>query len=98
MNVGQPDRVLADQVAGHKPERRPRAREEWLAVTKHDGAEVESILINKTKLGQASRQVWSANSNLACERILQPAYHHLYVIIDKHGDWADCPQPTRNDP
>jgi hypothetical protein len=32
-------------------ERRPWAGEEWLAVTKHDGVEVESILIDKTGLG-----------------------------------------------
>jgi hypothetical protein len=51
--VRQPDRVLADQIAGHKAERRPGAGEEWLAATKHDGVEVESILINKTKVGQA---------------------------------------------
>jgi hypothetical protein len=46
-------------------ERWPGAGEEWLAAAKHDGAEVESILIDKTGLGQASRQVWSGNVNLA---------------------------------
>jgi hypothetical protein len=50
-NVGQPDHVLANQIAGHKAERRPGAGEEWFAATKHDGVEVESILINKTKVG-----------------------------------------------
>ena len=45
-NVRQPDRVLAHWIAGHKAERRPGGSEEWRAVTKHDGAEVESILIN----------------------------------------------------
>jgi hypothetical protein len=44
-------RLLADQVDGHKADRRPGAREEWLAVTKHDRAEIESILINNAKLG-----------------------------------------------
>jgi hypothetical protein len=37
---------------------------EWLATTKHDGVEVEAILINKTKVGQASCQFWSCNFNL----------------------------------
>ena len=50
-NVRQPNHFLANEIAGHKAERRPGAGEEWLATTKHDGAEVESILINKTKLG-----------------------------------------------
>jgi hypothetical protein len=63
-NVGQPNRVLAESIADHEAERRPGAREERLAMTKHMGAEVESILIDKTKVGQASRQVWSTNANL----------------------------------
>jgi uncharacterized protein YecE (DUF72 family) len=60
-NVRQPDRVLAESIVGHKAERRPGTREEWLAVTKHEGAEVESVLIDKTKVGQAARQVWSTS-------------------------------------
>jgi len=49
-NVRQPDRVLANRIAGHKAERRPGAGEEWRAVTEHEGAEVESILIDKTNV------------------------------------------------
>ena len=41
-------------IGGNKAERRPRAGKEWLAATEHDGVEVESILINKTKVGYAS--------------------------------------------
>ena len=73
-NVGQPDHVLANHIAGHKAERRPGAGEEWLAATKHDGVEVELILINNTKVGQASCQVRSANFNLPVELSLQPTY------------------------
>ncbi len=43
--------VLANEIAGHKAERRPRAGEEWLAATKYDGVDVKSMLINKTKVG-----------------------------------------------
>ena len=50
-DVRQSNRVLANAVGGNKAERRPRAGEEWLAATKHDGVEVESILIDKTKIG-----------------------------------------------
>lgn len=50
-NVGQPNHVLANVIGGNKAEWWPRAGEEWFAVTKHDGVEVESILINKTKVG-----------------------------------------------
>src|SRR5262245_37837854 len=38
---GQPDYVLANSITGHEAERRPGTREEWLAVTKHDGVEVD---------------------------------------------------------
>jgi hypothetical protein len=57
--------------------RGPGAGEERLAATKHDGAEVESILIDKPNVAQASRQVWSGNLNLSNEPGLQPAYHRL---------------------
>jgi hypothetical protein len=50
-NVRQPHHVLANEIAGHKAERRPGADEEWFAATEYDGMEVESILINKTKVG-----------------------------------------------
>ena len=50
-NVGQPDHVLADSIAGHETERRPRAGEEWLSATEYDGVEVESILVDKTEVG-----------------------------------------------
>ena len=64
-NVRQPNQVIGDEIAGYEVKRRPGAGEERRATTKHDGAEVESILIDKTGLGQALRQDWSANLNLA---------------------------------
>src|SRR5208337_4990740 len=70
-NVRQPNHVLANSITGNKAERRPGAGEEWLAATKHDGVEVESILINKTKVGEASCEVRSGNCNLAGEPSLQ---------------------------
>ena len=66
-------------------ERRPGAGEEWLATTQHDGAEVESILIDETGIGQALRQDWAANVNLASQVNLQPAYHVLEVLRDECG-------------
>ena len=50
-DVRQPNRVLANGIGGNKAQGRPRAGKEWLAATKHDGVEVESIFINKTKVG-----------------------------------------------
>ena len=93
-NVRQPNRILANSIAGYKAERRPGAGEEWLAVTKHDGVEVEPILIDKTKVGQASCQVRSADFNLPVEFSLQPKYQRLEVIFDKCSvgptDFSEC--------
>src|SRR5262245_66166473 len=88
-NVGQSNRVLANSIVGHKAEWRPGAGEEWRAVTEHDGAEVQSILINKTKVGQGLRQVWSGDVNLPDEPSLKLAYHRLDVILAKCGVGSD---------
>src|SRR5580658_8492778 len=97
-NVRQPNHVLANEIAGHETERRPRAGEEWLAATKYDGVEVKSILINKTKVGQASCQVWSGDFNLPNELSLQPTYHGLDVILDKRGVGSARLQRARHNP
>ena len=46
-NVGQPDHILANPIISHKAERRAGRGEIWLAVTKHDGVQVDSILIDQ---------------------------------------------------
>jgi hypothetical protein len=84
-NVRQPNQILSDEIAAHQVERRPGAGEEWPAAPKHNGAEVESILIDKAGLGQASRQDRAANVNLAGQFRLQPAYRSLEVIRDQRG-------------
>src|SRR5579883_3442328 len=61
--VRQPNYVLGNSIADHKAERRPGAGEERLATTEHDRVEVDSILVNKTKVGQATCQDWSGNFN-----------------------------------
>src|SRR5208282_4007700 len=62
------------------------------------GMEVQSILVDKSKVGQASRQVWSGNFNLPNELSLQPTYHRLDVILDKCGVGPDRLQRARYDP
>jgi hypothetical protein len=82
-NVSQPNQIISDEITAHQVERRSGTGEEWLAAPKHDGAEVNSILIYKTGLGQALRQDWAANVNLAGQFSLQPAYRILKVIRDQ---------------
>ena len=85
-NVRQPDYILANAVAGHKAEPRPGAGEERLARPEHDGMDVESILVNQTKVGQAPCQVWSGHVDLPVKLSLQPADHRLEVILAECGD------------
>ncbi len=97
-SVRQPNHVLANEIAGHEAERRPRAGEEWLAATQYDGMEVMSILINKTKVGQASCRAWSGNFKLPNWLCLQPTYHRLDVILDQCGVGSDRLQRARHNP
>ena len=88
-NVRQPDHVIVHSIAGRKAERRPGAGEEWLAAAQHDGVEVDAIRIDQAEIGQASRQVWSGDVNLACALGFQPPYHRLEIIPDQRGVGAD---------
>jgi hypothetical protein len=58
---------------------------------------IEAILVDKTKVGQASRQVWSGDCNLPNELGLQPTCQRLDVIRDKCGVGADRLQRARHD-
>src|SRR6516164_10673021 len=55
-NVSQPDHILANSIISHKADRRPGSGEIWLAVTEHDGVQVDSILIDQAKFSEALRQ------------------------------------------
>jgi hypothetical protein len=54
-NVGQPDHILAHPIMSHQAERRPGSGEIGLAVTKHDGVQIDSILIDQAQFGEAVR-------------------------------------------
>src|SRR5262245_16313433 len=97
-NVGQPDHILANPIISHKAERWPGASEIWLAVTKHDGVEVDSILVDQAKFGEASRQVRASNFDLPVALGLQLADRALKIILNKPGVGADRLQRSRDDP
>lgn len=82
----------------HKAQRRPGSGEIWLAVTKHDGVQVDSILIDQAKLGEASRQVRASNFDLPVALGLQLTDRALKIILDKRGVGADRLQRARDDP
>ena len=89
-SIGSPGAAAAPfAVQGPSPERRPAAGEEWLATTKHDGAEVESILIDQAEVGQASGQAGSGDVNFPGELSFQPTDRRLEVIFDEGGAGPD---------
>src|SRR5262245_38064026 len=82
----------------YKAEPRPGSGEIWLAVTKHDGMQVDSILIDQAKFGEALRQVRASNFDLPVALGLQLADRALKVTFNKPGVGADRLQRARDDP
>ena len=64
-----------------KAERRSGPGEIWLAVTKHDGVQVDSILIDQAKFGEAVRQVRASNFDLPVAPGLQLADRARKIIL-----------------
>ncbi len=50
-NIGQPDYSVVNPVTSYKAKRRSWSGEIWLAVTKDDGVQVDSIFIDQAKFG-----------------------------------------------
>src|SRR5687768_12026097 len=80
-NVGQPDHILANPLMSHEAERRPGPGEIWFAVTKHDGVQVDSVLIDQAKFGQALRQIRASNFDLSVALGLQLPDRALQIIL-----------------
>jgi hypothetical protein len=83
---------------GHEAERRPGTGEIGLAVTKHDGMQVDSILIDQAKFGKALRQVRARNLDLPVALGLQRADRARKICPNKPGVGADRRQRARHDP
>src|SRR6185503_18329680 len=97
-NVDQPDHIVGNPIIGHKPERRPGSREIWLAMTEHDRVQVDSILIDQAKFGEAVRQVRAGNFDLPGALGLQLTNRALEIIPNKRCVGADGLQRARDDP
>src|SRR6185369_198531 len=88
----------ANSITDQKAERRPGPGEIWLAATKHDGVQVDSILIDQAKFGQAVGQIRASNFDLPVALGLQLADRTLEIIPNKPGVGADRLQRARDDP
>ena len=97
-NVDQPDHILANPIMSHKAQRRPGSGEIGLAVTKHDGVQVDSILIDQAQFGEALRQLRASNFDLPVALGLQLADGALEIILNNPGVGADRLQRARDDP
>src|SRR4051812_38833898 len=78
----QPNRLLAKTIAGNDAERWPRAGKVRLSAAKHEGAEVELILVDKTEVGEARRQDGPRDVDLTLDLLLQFAHKRVDVVAD----------------
>src|SRR5215208_2367930 len=90
----QPHRVLAHTIACDDAEGRPGAGEVRLAASEHEGAEVETILVDETEVGEARRQGGSRDVDLSFDVLLQPAHEGVEALPDECGVGADRLQRT----
>ena len=88
-NVGQPDDILANPVMSHEAERRPGPGEIGFAVTKHNRVQVDSVLIDQARFGEAFRQGWASNFDLPRAFGLQRADRAPKIILNKPGVGTD---------
>src|SRR5579872_1666000 len=66
-DVRQPDRILADEVGRHKAQRRPGGGEIGLAATEGERAEVETVFVDETKVGQGPCEFRAGDVDLASD-------------------------------
>lgn len=82
-NVRQPDRVLANSLACDQPERRSGTDEEWAAATQHDWMKEEVVFVDQSKRGEACRELWSPDFDVAVDVGLQLSYRRLEIVADQ---------------
>src|SRR5215510_7570586 len=90
----QQNRVLANAIAGNNAEWWPGAGKIRLAAAKHERAEVETILVDKTEIGEARRQGGPRDVDFALDFLLQSASKRVDVLCDECGVRADRFQRT----
>src|ERR1700685_2179609 len=77
--VRQPHRILADGIGGDQSEGRPGTGEVRLAAAKHKRAEVETILVDQTEVGEVPREFGPGDVDFALDFRLQLAHERFDV-------------------
>src|SRR5262249_37330434 len=85
----QPNRVLANTIAGDNAEWWPWAGKVRLSAAKYERAEVQTIFVDKTEIGEAPRQGGPRDVDLTVDVLLQPANERVNVLRDECGVRAD---------
>src|SRR6185437_3226275 len=94
----QPNRVLANTIAGDDLEGWPGAGKVRLAAAEYERAEVETILVDETEVGQTRCQGGPGDVDLTLDVLPQSAHKRVDALRDECGVWADRLQRTRDDP
>src|SRR3954463_5488094 len=90
----QPNRILTDTITGNDAERWPSAGKVRLAAAEDEGAEVETIFVDETEVGEARRQGGPRDVDLTVDILLQSAHERVDIIPDECGVRADRLQRT----
>src|SRR5687768_18426134 len=88
-NVGQSEYVFADPVMADQAERGAGGGELGGAAAKHHRMQVDAILIDQAKVGEAVRQRGAGNFDLAVALGLQLADLAVEIAVDQRGVGAD---------
>src|SRR3954449_5763172 len=94
----KPNRLLAKVIIGNDAERWSSAGKVRLSGAKHEGAEVETILVDETEVGEARRQGGPRDVDLTFDLFLQSADKNLDVLADESRIRADRLERTGDDP
>jgi hypothetical protein len=84
-HVLQPCHIPVHPVAGHEAERGAGGGEVGFAGAEHDRVQVDPVLIDQPKPGQALRQLRSTNFNLPGKPVFQVTDHRLEIFPDQSG-------------
>src|SRR5215831_6211391 len=85
----QPNRVLANAIARNNAEWWPGAGEVRLAAAQHERAEVETIFVDKTEVGEARGQRRPRDVDFTLDVLLESRDKRVDVLRDECGVRAD---------